>query len=172
MESHHENALPLKVEIGGEQGQWSPHTNTITYELKSLENEVSQEAPALAVTTRARKGKTPMKIGVEDQKEYFSDEAPNLSELDRVAKVGRRATRELERENVILHDRERSNIVHDLEDQKFLWMNLMVLEMPKWRRRVATICGPILTHSRPILLSDNYWRFHRWQGKLSRTECR
>ena len=52
---------------------------------------------------------------MEGQDEYSSDEAPNLSILDRVAKVARRATRELERENVILHDRERSNIIHDSE---------------------------------------------------------
>ena len=56
-----------------------------------------------------------MKVGIEDQEEYFSDEAPNLSELDRVSRVARRATRELERENVILHDRKRSNIIHNLE---------------------------------------------------------
>ena len=56
-----------------------------------------------------------MKVGIEDQEEYFSDEAPNLSELDRVSRVPRRATRELERENVILHDRKRSNIIHNLE---------------------------------------------------------
>ena len=56
-----------------------------------------------------------MEVGIEDQGEYSSDEAPYLSELDRVARVARRATRELERENVILHHKERSNIIHDLE---------------------------------------------------------
>ena len=75
----------------------------------------TQQEPALAVTTKARKGKAPMELGIEGQEEYSSDEAPNISELDRVTKVARRATRELERENVIFHDRERSNIIHDLE---------------------------------------------------------
>ena len=42
--------------------------------------------------------------------------------MDRVARVARRATRELERENVILHDRERPNVIHDVEDN----------EMGKW----------------------------------------
>ena len=56
-----------------------------------------------------------MEVGVEGQEECSSEEGPNLSELDRVARVARRATRELEKENVILHDRERSNVIHDLE---------------------------------------------------------
>ena len=56
-----------------------------------------------------------MELEIKGQEEYFSNEAPNLSELDRVAKVARKATRELERENVILHDKERSNIIYDLE---------------------------------------------------------
>ena len=103
------------MEIREEQGQWPPHTNVITYELKSLGDKVTHEAPALAVTTRARRRKAPLEVGVEGQEEYSSDEAPNLSELDRVARVARSATRELERENVILHDRERPNDIHDLE---------------------------------------------------------
>ena len=103
------------MEIEEEQGQWPPHTNVSTYELKGLEDEVTHEAPALTVTTRARRGKTPLEVGVEGQEEYSSDEVPNLFKFDRVAGVARRATRELERENAILHDRERPNIIHDLE---------------------------------------------------------
>ena len=83
--------------------------------MKSLGDEVIHEAPALAVTTRARRGKDPLEVGVEGQKEYSSDKAPNLSELDRVDRVARSATRKLEMENVILHDRKRPNIIHDLE---------------------------------------------------------
>ena len=30
VELHHDNTLHLQVEIGGEQGQWPPHTNAIT----------------------------------------------------------------------------------------------------------------------------------------------
>ena len=98
--------------------KWPPHTNVITYELKSLADEVTKKTPALAVTTRARKGKATMELEIEGQEEYSLDKAPNLSELDRVAKVARRTTRELERENIILHDRERSNIIHDLKGSK------------------------------------------------------
>ena len=103
------------MEIAEEQGQWPLHTNIITYDLKNLGEEVTNEVSALAVTTRARRGKAPLEVGVEGQEEYSLDEAPNLSELDRVARVARRATKELERENVILHDRERPNIIHELE---------------------------------------------------------
>ena len=35
------------------------------YKLRSLDDEVSHEAPALAVTTRAMRGKTPLEVGVE-----------------------------------------------------------------------------------------------------------
>ena len=94
MESHYEDALPLQMEIEVEQCQWPPHTNAITYELKSLRDEVIQQEPASMVTTRARKEKAPMELGIEGQDEYSSDEAPNLSKLDRIARVARRATRE------------------------------------------------------------------------------
>ena len=122
VESHHDDTLPLQMEIGEDQCQWPPHTNAITYELRSLDDEDTHEAPALAVTTRAMRGKTPLEIGVEGQEEYSSDEGPNLSELDRVARLARRATRELENKNMILYDRERPNVIHDLEGS----------EMGKW----------------------------------------
>ena len=35
--------------------------------------------------------------------------------LDREVRVSRKATRELEKKNVILYDRERPNVIHDLE---------------------------------------------------------
>ena len=101
--------------IGKEQGQWPSQTNAITYELKSLGDEVTHQAPALAVSTSAMRRKTPLEVGIEGQEEYSSDEGPNLSEFDKVARVARRATMELEKENVILHDRERPNVIHDLE---------------------------------------------------------
>ena len=83
--------------------------------MKNLGDEVTHEAPALAVTTRARTWKAPLDVGVEGQEEYSSNEAPNLFKLDRVARIARKATRELERENVILRDRERPNVIHNLE---------------------------------------------------------
>ena len=67
VESHHDDALPLQMKIEEERGQWPPHTNAIICELKSLEDEGIHEAPALAVTTRARRGKTPLEVGVEGQ---------------------------------------------------------------------------------------------------------
>ena len=58
MESHHDDNFPLQMGIEEEQSQWPPHTNAITYELKSLEDEITQKALALAGTTRAMRGKT------------------------------------------------------------------------------------------------------------------
>ena len=124
IESHYDDVVPFQMEIGKEQGQWPPHTNVMTYELKSLGDEVTHEASTLAVTTRVRRRRTSLEVRVEDQEDYSSDEAPNLSELDRVARVARKATRELKRENVIFHDRERPNAIHDLKGS----------EMGEWER--------------------------------------
>ena len=110
-----DDMYPLPMGIEEDQGQWSPYTNAITYELKDLENEVIHEAPALAVTIRARRGNAPLKVGIGDQEEYCSDEGFNIPKLDKVARVARRVTKELEKENVVLHDRERPSVVHDLE---------------------------------------------------------
>ena len=74
VESHHDDVFPLEMEIGEEQGQWPPHTNAITYELKSLGDEVTHKAPALAVIIRARRGKAPLDVGVEGQEEYSLDD--------------------------------------------------------------------------------------------------
>lgn len=49
------------------------------------------------------------------QEEYSSDEAPHLSDLERIARTARRTTKALERENKILYDRERPTIIHDVE---------------------------------------------------------
>ena len=115
VESHHDDTLPLQMGIGKEQSQWPPHTNAITYELRSLGDEVIHEAPVLAISTRAIRAKTPLEAGVEGQEEYSLDEGPNLFELDRVARVTRRATMELKEENAILYEREKPNVIHDLE---------------------------------------------------------
>jgi hypothetical protein len=53
--------------IEDKQGQWPPHTNAITYELRSLDDGVTYEAPALAVTTRAMKGNIQAEKDVEGQ---------------------------------------------------------------------------------------------------------
>ena len=91
VESDHDDTLHLQMGIREDQGQWPPHTNAITYGLRSLDDEVIHEALALAVTTKAMRGKTPLEVGVEAHEEYILDEGPNISELDRVARVARRA---------------------------------------------------------------------------------
>ena len=115
MDANCDDMLPFPMSIGEEQSQWPPHTNAITYELRSLEGEVIHEAPALAVTTRARRGDAPLEVGIGDQEEYSSDEGLNIPELDKVARVARNVTKEIEKENAILHDRQRPNVIHDLE---------------------------------------------------------
>ena len=115
MDAYCDDMLPLPMGTGEKQSQWSPHTNIITYEFRNIDGEVVHEAPALAVTTKAMRENTPLEVGVEGQEEYSSDEGLNLSELDKVACVARRVTKEIEKENMIFHDRERPNVVHDLE---------------------------------------------------------
>lgn len=72
------------------------------------------EAPALAVTTRAMRGNIQAEKDVQGQEKY-SSEGPHLSKLERVARTAKGATKALERENEIVHERERSNVVHDLD---------------------------------------------------------
>ena len=55
-ESHHDEPILFQMGVGEEQGQWPPYINAITYELRSLDDEVTHEAPALVVTTRAMRG--------------------------------------------------------------------------------------------------------------------
>ena len=43
------------------------------------------------------------------------EEIPYFSDLENIAREARKATKALERENEIVHDRERSNVVHDLD---------------------------------------------------------
>lgn len=76
------------------------------------------------ITTRAMRENIPLEEGVEGQEDYSSEEGPNLSGLDMVA---RRATSELEKENVILQNRERPNVIHDIEGSKMgEWEGLVV----------------------------------------------
>jgi len=51
-------------------------------------------------------------------KKYSSDEGSNLLDLDRVARVARKTIKELETENIILQNRERPNVLHNLEDSE------------------------------------------------------
>ena len=44
MESHHDDTLHFQMGIREEKSQWPPHTNAITYELRSLDDEVTHEA--------------------------------------------------------------------------------------------------------------------------------
>ena len=85
VKSHYDDTPTFDMRVGEELGQWSPHTNTIIFELKSLGNEVIHEAPALAVTTRAMRRKTPLEVGEEGQEEYCLDEGLNHCELYRIA---------------------------------------------------------------------------------------
>lgn len=64
-EPHQDESIAYQMGVGEEQGQWSPHTNVITYELRSLNGEVTHEAPALAVTTRAMRGNVQAEKDVE-----------------------------------------------------------------------------------------------------------
>ena len=75
--------------------------------MRSLDDGVTHEAPALIVTTRAMRGNIKADKDVKGQEEYSSDEDPNLSYFDRVAKVARRANKKLKKENAILQDGER-----------------------------------------------------------------
>jgi hypothetical protein len=49
----HDESLPPQVAFEKEKNQWPPHTNAITYELRSFDDAATHEPPALAVTTRA-----------------------------------------------------------------------------------------------------------------------
>ena len=68
------STIPVALEVSPTQlaptdgqGQWPPHANSITYELRSLEGEVVHEAPALAIITRAMRGNMPIEVEVEEE---------------------------------------------------------------------------------------------------------
>ena len=44
-EPHYDESIPFQMGIGDEHDQWPPHTNAITYELRSLNDGVIHEAP-------------------------------------------------------------------------------------------------------------------------------
>ena len=105
---HPDEAFLLQVAPGEEQNQWPPNANMITYELRGFDEESKPQAPALAVTTRVMRGNLQAESEMEGQKECSSDEAPHLSDLERIARTARRTAKALERENEIQQDRERS----------------------------------------------------------------
>ena len=104
---------PTQVTSTDGQDQCSPHANSISYKLRNLEGEVVHEAPTLAVITRAMRGNMPIKVGVKEDDENSMGDVPNFLDLENVAREARKATKAIERENEIVHDRERSNVVHD-----------------------------------------------------------
>ena len=58
----------------GQNHQWSPHANAITYELRGVYEGTIHEEPALAVTTRAMRGSALEEDELEGQKNYSSDD--------------------------------------------------------------------------------------------------
>ena len=85
------------------------------YELKSLKEKIVHKAPALAVTTRAMRGNAPLEVKEEEEEEEEMGKIPYFSDLENITREARKATKALERENKIVHERERSNVIHDLE---------------------------------------------------------
>ena len=102
VDTHPDESFFPQPPPGKEQNQWPPNANVITYELRSLDERTTREAPALAVTTRAMRGDLQAKKEMEVQEEYSSDEAPNLSDLEIVVRTTRRTAKVLEKENEIL----------------------------------------------------------------------
>ena len=125
VETHPDEFFVLQVPPGEEQIQWPPNANVITYELRRLNDETTCEAPALVVTTRAMRQNLQAEKDVEKQEEYSSNEAPHLSDLEKVARTARRATMALHVQNEILQDGGRPNVIHDLEGS----------EMGEWEGR-------------------------------------
>ena len=109
---HPDEVTLLQVAHGEEQNQWPPNANLITYELRGFDEEFKPQAPTLAVTTRAMRGNLQAEREVEGQEEFSLNEAPNLSDLERIARTARRTAKALKRENEILQDRERPPSVH------------------------------------------------------------
>ena len=109
-----EEALP-QVAQGEEQNQWPPNANVITYELRGFDEEWRPQAPAFAVTTRAMRSNLQAEREMEGQEECSSDEASHFLDLEGIARTAWRTTEALERENVIIQDRERPPSVHEGE---------------------------------------------------------
>ena len=104
----------LEVSTNG-QSQCPPHANSISYELKGLKEEVVHEAPALAVTTKAMRGNAPLEVDEEEEEENSLEEISYFSDLENVIREARKATKALERENEIVHEMKRSNVIHNLD---------------------------------------------------------
>ena len=84
---HPDEYFLLQLAPGEEDNQWPPNANVITHEFRGLDERASQEAHALAVTTGAMRGNLQAEGELEGQEEYTSEEAPHLSELERVART-------------------------------------------------------------------------------------
>lgn len=68
-DSHHDESFLLQLAHGEKQNQWPSNANVITYELRGLDEGAKQEAPALAVTTRAMRGNLQAEKQMEGQEE-------------------------------------------------------------------------------------------------------
>lgn len=100
-DSHPNDSFLLQLEPGQEENQWPPDANVITHKLRGVER-ASQEAPALALITKAMRGNLQAEREMKGQKEYSSDEALHLFELERVARTARRTAKALERKKNVL----------------------------------------------------------------------
>ena len=64
------STVPVNLEMSANgQGPCLPHANSISYELKSLKEEIMHKAPALAVITRAMRGNAPLEVEEEEEEE-------------------------------------------------------------------------------------------------------
>ena len=54
--------------------QWSPNANAITYQLRELYDGTVGEEPAMAVTTRAMRGRAPVEDELDRPENYSSDD--------------------------------------------------------------------------------------------------
>lgn len=68
MDTHPDEFLLLQVTHGEEQNQWP---QMLTYELRSLDDGATHEAPTLAVTTRTMRGNIQAKKDVEKEKKIL-----------------------------------------------------------------------------------------------------
>ena len=57
----------------------------------------------------------PIEVEEEEDEENPLGDVPYFLNLENVAREARKATKALEKENEIVHDRERSNVIHDLD---------------------------------------------------------
>ena len=110
------STIPTTLEVSTNgQGLYPSHANSISYALKGLKDKFMHEDPALAVTIRAMRGNAPLEVEGEEKKKNSLKEIHFYSDLENVPRKTRKTTKALERENEIVHEKERSNVVHDLD---------------------------------------------------------